>query len=384
MRRTHRPLAVVAALLALAASLTGCLAAPGSTAEIELVSSVTVDGWRFDHYRNRAYPCSLSGYQTFLVGQRVGSDPAATRPLWVKMHGGGVGWFDEGGDPMPTAGNKSEESRAKLLGFVDPGLVHDVQAAPEGFRLLVVSMCNHDLYAGGGQPDPDNPTTEPDGTPVTVNGLLATKAAIQFTQALLPTDDFFLHGGSAGAFGTFHVAWGLQQQGIPPAGIVADSGVLNDLWQVAQLEQGLPCARTPEELGRIPIRWHPDVADPANRPDLLVGDGRLRVPAVHIWSQGDPNVCGALPMQCPLRDGTSLTMWSAGCAHEPLRLAIESLGAGSRSINLPVCVDNAATPAPCDTHVVTTKANKVNTDPSLPADYNAVVLAWVRDRLADD
>jgi hypothetical protein len=37
----------------------------------------------------------------------------------------------------------------------------------------------------------------------------------------------------------------------------------------------------------------------------------------------------------------------------------------------------------CGVHVVTTRANAVNTDPAGPGDYQAAILNWVRARLAD-
>ena len=81
-----------------------------------------------------------------------------------------------------------------------------VRSDPAGFRLLSVSMCDHDIYAGGDVADPNNPGTIPGGEPRTVNGLSATKAAVQFATIEYPTSDTFLHGTSAGGFGTFHVA----------------------------------------------------------------------------------------------------------------------------------------------------------------------------------
>jgi hypothetical protein len=373
----------VLAVLTLAVALTGCLAAPGDTAQIQLVSSVTQDGWRYDFYRNNAYPCAISGYQTFLVGTKVGSDASAAKPLWVKMHGGGVGYFDATGTPRP-ASNKSEESSASLLGRVDGGLTADVMGAPQGFRVLVVSMCSHDLYAGANTPDANNPNTLPDGTPITTNGLLATKAAVQHTRSLFPTDDLFLHGGSAGSAGSIHMAWALQQQGIPPTGIIADSGILNQTWEQAQIDQALPCAIDPAAAPLITARWHSGISNPANQPDMIVADGRLTVPVMQVWNHGDHNVCGQTPMLCELRDGSTITIGSADCVHEPMRLAIEAQGASSRSANLAVCVDDPSRTGTCDRHVVTTSATAVNTDPAAPADYNAFVLDWVGARLADD
>ena len=383
MRRTTRLLALAAALGS--AVVAACLANPGKTDRIDLVSTVEEGGWRWDFYRNRSYPCSISGYQTFLTGTRIGSDPTAAAPLWVRMHGGGVGWFDETGAPMPTAGNKTEESRTKLLGFVDQGLTRDIQDAPEGFRLLVVSMCSHDVYAGGDLPDPNNPNVSADGTPVTVNGLFATKAAIRYTRAAYPTGKFFLHGTSAGSVGTFHVAWALQASGTAPAGIVADSGILNLEWELARIDQGL-CTRGGRDAESLPLiaaRFHPSIQNPANQPDLLVAGGALDVPILHVWNQGDNNACGDLPMICPLRDGTTEAMGAASCRAENLRRAIAAEGPPSRSLNLGVCVESADHTTACDVHVVTTRKNGVNLDPSLPADYLGAILAWVRARLVD-
>jgi hypothetical protein len=381
-----KPALVVALVLALAA-LTGChpVGEAGKTDKIEFVSSTTTDGYKFDLYRNLAYPCSISGYQTFVIGTKVGSSDTATRPMWVRMHGGGVGFFDSNGNPQPSAGNKSEESAARLIGVVTgAGLPALVRADPAAFRLVSVSMCNHDIYSGGDQPDPNNPNTLPDGSGRTVNGLFATKAAIQFARAKYPTGKFFLHGGSAGSAGALSVAWGLQAQGIPPAGAVVDSGVVNVEWENARFEQGT-CpdkARPPAVLAAVQARTQFQLAKIENEPDKLVSRGDLTVPLLHTWSRADPNVCGATPMSCPLRDGSSVPMGAADCAHEPLRAAIAGLGPGSKSRNLRVCVSPASAPGSCATHVVTNK-NGTNTDPAEPADYNGAILDWVHTRLGD-
>jgi len=366
------------------------LGQPADTSKIVLAETITQNGWRYDRYRNLAAPCSISGYQSFVVGTKVGSSAAATRPLWVKLRGGGVGWFDTDGTPLPTAGVKSEESLATQLKFDTAGLMASVKAAPEGFRLLIVSMCSHDIYAGNDSYDPYNPNLTPDGETRPTTGLTATKAAIQHTQALYPTDDFFLHGTSAGGAGTYSVAWGLQQQGLPPAGLISDSGVVNQAWQLYIAQHGVPgggtgCQKVTEErgfgvLGRIDRA----LGDPANQPHLLVGSGRLTVPVLHIWNHADHNVCGAALMPCPLPGGSTPTMQAADCNHEPMRLAIAGLDAGSRSLAMGVCVEGNDTATPCDRHVVTAGVNLVNTDPSQPTDYQAAILTWVRARLADD
>lgn len=365
------------------------LGEPADTSRIQPAETTTRNGWRYDRYRNLAAPCAISGYQSFVIATRVGSSPTASRPLWVKMRGGGVGWFDTDGSPLPTAGNKSEESLATQIGFDDAGLTAKVKAAPEGFRLLIVSMCSHDIYAGNESYDPYNPNLTPEGESRPTTGLTATKAAIQYTQALYPTDDYFLHGTSAGGAGTYSVAWALQQQGLPPAGMISDSGVVNQAWQRWVAEHGVPgevgCQKVTEERGLGVLgRVDRALGDPANEPHLLVGSGRLAVPVVHIWSHADHNVCGAALIPCPLPDGSTPTMQAADCNHEPMRLAIAGLGSGSRSLAMGVCVEGNDAATPCDRHVVTAGPNLVNTDPSQPADHQAAILAWVRARLADD
>jgi hypothetical protein len=380
--RALAPLALILALPLLA----GChpVNEPGKTAQIELIGSSVVDGYRFDHYRNLAYPCSIAGYQTFVIGRKVGSSDTATRPLWVRMRGGGVGWFDASGKPQPSAAVKSEESAAKSIGFLkDTGLMSHVRADPAEFRLVSVSMCDHDIYSGGDDPDPNNPNTLPDGSPRTTNGLFATKAAIQYAISKYPTSKFFLHGTSAGSAGSLSVSWGLEKQHLAPAGTIADSGVVNLEWEQARNQQSIcDSTRDASALASIQARTQFQLADPQNEPDKLVSRHDLTVPLVQVWSRADPNVCGATPMTCPLRDGSTVTMGAADCAHEPLRAAIAGLGPSSRSRNLRVCVSPAGSPGSCATHVVTNK-NATNTEPGGPADYTAAIMDWVHARLGD-
>lgn len=377
--------AVVLAALGVAAVLSGCAAplqSAGKTDKIEFVSSSTSGGYKFDYYRNLSYPCSISGYQTFVIGTKIGSSATQTRPLWVRMRGGGVGWFDADGNPQPTAGNKTEESASSLIGFLgDVGLTGRVKSDPAGFRLLSVSMCDHDIYAGGDQPDPNNPNKQPDGSPRTTNGLFATKAAIQFAKSKFPTGGAFLHGTSAGSFGSFGVAYSMQLQGVPPAGVVADSGVLNQEWEEATIAQGICPGGRDAGLEAIRARVHPDLASIDNEPDKLIARGALTVPIIHVWNRADSNVCGATPMTCTLRDGTTKTLGAAECEHEPLQEAIAGLPAGSSTRNLRVCVSPPSNPGSCSTHVVTNK-DLLNTDPGQAADYNGTIMSWVDARLA--
>jgi hypothetical protein len=381
-----RVLVVSFALLALV-GLSACdvpLKTGGNTAKVEFVATTTQGGWRYDYYRNNAYPCSISGYQTFVVGRKVGSVDTEARPLWVFMHGGGAGYFDANGNPVPGVGQKTEEGfdslRARLT---NGGLSKNIRSDAAGFRMVSVSMCSHDVYAGMNTTDPNNPNTTPDGKPRPTTGLISTKAAIQYAQASYPTTKTFLAGGSAGSVGTFNVAWSMQLQGIAPAGIVADASVINVESRQAAFQQGV-CTddNDPARLAGISGRVHPDLADIDNEVDKIVANGKLTVPIMHIWNHGDVNTCGAAPVSCPLRDGTAVTMGLTDCMHQPLQAAIAAQGPTSKSRNLPVCVDNDPVPD-CSVHVVTTKPGLVNTDPASPADYIGAVVDWVHARLAD-
>lgn len=124
------------------------------------------------------------------------------------------------------------------------------------------------------------------------------------------------------------------------------------------------------------------MADPDNQPDLLVSRGDLTVPVMHVWNHGDPLSCGQTPMPCKPRTGPTVTLGVTDCRHENMRRAIKAQGPTSRSRNFGLCVTPTGAP-PCAQHVVTTRDGAVNTDPSVPADYQTAILAWVRTRLAD-
>ena len=377
-------LSVVALLVVAVTACSPPLETPADTASIQLVSTGNLNGWKYDYYRNNAYPCSVSGYQTFVIGTKIGSSATTTAPLWTFMHGGGAGYFDTNGNPIPSTGQKTEESAASLRSKLNNnGLMARVRADAAAFRTLAVSYCSHDVYAGANTPDPNNPNTTPDGKPRKTNGVFSTKAAVQYAHALYPTTKTYLHGGSAGSAGTFGVAWSMQLQGIPPAGVVADASIVNREAMDAAFAQGV-CVdnNDPERLDAVSARVHPTLGAIENEADKLVADSRLTVPLMHIWNHGDLNTCGSAPILCPLRNGSQVTLGVTDCIHEPMRATIAALGPTARSANLPLCVDNDATPD-CSVHVVTNKTGLVNTDPASPADYVAAIMSWVHARLGD-
>jgi hypothetical protein len=380
----RRVISLTIGLLVLAAANTACLIVPGNTSQIILVSSTTVNGWKYEFYRNSAYPCSISGYQTFVIWTKVGSPPTASSPLWVWMHGGGVGYFDSSGIPQPDATEMTENTAASLQAtLTNAGLSANVQADPAGFRMLAVSYCDRDIYSGTGQTDPNNPNKNPDGSARTTNGLQATKAAVAFTEATYPTSKYFLAGGSAGSAGAYSVGWSEQSSGNPPAGVVGDASVVNVEEGTAAYQQGV-CRNGNFDPNAQPIilqRVDPQIADVNDEVDKLVVSDQLTVPLLHIWNHADTNTCGSTPMQCPLRDGSVVTMGATDCDHQPLAAAITAEGPNSTSENLPLCVQLPGTHS-CSLHVVTTHAGLTNSDPTTPANYLAAIMTWVDLRLA--
>ncbi|HEX7134147.1 MAG TPA: hypothetical protein VF228_16340 [Iamia sp.] len=359
---------------------------PGGLDQIEPDETRDVNGWRYTRYRNEGAPCSMDGVQSFLIGTRIDAPETATAPLWVRMRGGGAGWFEDG-VPMPSAAVKSEEDFATHLHYDTQGLMADAKAEIEPLRVLIVSMCSHDLYGGMNSPDPGN--IHGDDWPTT--GLTSLVAALAYTTAQYPTDDYVLHGTSAGGVGTFHVAMALQMAGYPPTALVSDSGVGNHAWQeyvAANPPDEDVCEKvTQARIDGVDARIDPRVADPANEPHLLVSTRRLLVPVAHVWNLNDHNVCGKeMLAQCPLADGMGPAMRAARCNHEPLRRALLGLGPLSTSMEMRVCVEGDDPTVRCDRHLVTAGPDLTN-DPNMnewPADYQAELLDWVLERLAED
>ncbi len=218
-------------------ALVGTACIPRDTSQIVLDREASVSGfgvsWELDFYRNSAYGCGLSGNYTFLV-MNPGGHADATAPLLVYLHGGG-GYFDDQGD-YHAVRDQTEDTWNHEETFDDlwqrhiRDMVLDAQDQPvdntlkrrieEGYRVLVVSMCDHDLYSGLGSEYPNNPVGGE------VNGLQATMAAVDYTVANYPTTHVFAQGTSAGSAGVFALAASFAHEGTPLTGVVADSTII--------------------------------------------------------------------------------------------------------------------------------------------------------------
>ncbi len=191
-------------------------------------------GYTFDldFYRNNAYSCGLSGNYTFLVMNPAYGDETDEAPLWVYLHGGGAGFYDENGD-YQAVGNQTEDTWNHEETFddllikqlqgrtVENGQPKDItltRRIQEGYRVVVVSMCDHDQYSGLGTAYPNNPNPGAE-----VNGMQATMSAVEYTVANYPTTEVFAHGTSAGSVGVYNLAMSFAAQDIHLTGVVADS-----------------------------------------------------------------------------------------------------------------------------------------------------------------
>ena len=199
---------------------------------------ISFDGQRatVSAYRNDAYRCGRDGTFPFVV-----VEPAAAtgqrRPLWVLLHGGGVGYYGRDGRYVAIGGSESAndaESTGELLALLydyvgadgnDDTFVADRLAA--GDRFVLGSLCDHDLYLGIGESYPHNPNHDD-----SVDGLLADLAMVDAvtngaaTVSRRPTSSLWILGASAGAFGGYALAHDLRGRGIEVDGLVLDSGLL--------------------------------------------------------------------------------------------------------------------------------------------------------------
>ena len=189
-----------------------------------------------DFYRNTAYTCGISGNYTFLVVEPM-NKPGAEAPLWVYLHGGGAGYYDENQQYIigvshcyrsTHANNHNTEKTIEHLR--DDQLIYNTHTNSgqienstltrrimEGYRILIVSMSDHDLHSGMGTPYLNNPNGGE------VNGLQANMAAIDYTVANYPTTHVFAHGTSAGSIGAFTLAYAYNLEGVKLNGIIMDS-----------------------------------------------------------------------------------------------------------------------------------------------------------------
>ena len=263
-----------------------------------------------DFYRNTAYTCGISGNYTFLVVEPM-NNPGAEAPLWVYLHGGGAGYYDENQQyiigvstvtGLPHANNHNTEKTIEHLR--DGQLIYNTHTNSgqienstltrrimEGYRILIVSMSDHDLHSGMGTPYLNNPNGGE------VNGLQANMAAIDYTIANYPTTHVFAHGTSAGSVGAFTLAYAYNLEGVKLNGIIMDSHLASartdTLNKALAGVSGFPFAANfiAQEFANK-VGW---IGDPDRFPGIeYVIDNGYDIPSLDIYGNLDPGCGGGL------------------------------------------------------------------------------------------
>ena len=261
----------------------------------------------FDFYRNNTYSCGLSGNYTFMVVNPANGDETVEAPLWAFLHGGGAGFYDENGD-YQAVGDQTEDTWNREETFNDflieqlqgrtvangqPKDITLTRRIQEGYRVLMVSMCDHDQYSGLGTPYPNHPNPGAE-----VNGMQATMSAVEYTVANYPTTEVFAHGTSAGSVGVYNLAMSFAAQDIHLTGVVADS-ILSprafDLFDVYPGQAPRQPGWTYEGVG-----GKQGFYGDTNRSDAIAPEGRIdagfdEVPLLFVGGTDDPFCFWDLP-----------------------------------------------------------------------------------------
>lgn len=299
-----------------------------TTDEILLAGQHTqaLAGATFDiqFYRNTAYGCGLSGNYTFMVVNPPNGDAADQAPLWVFLHGGGSGYFDENGDYLAVAAQTEdswnhEETFDDLLvkqlqtRTVENGQPKDITLTRrilEGYRVVLVSMCDHDQYSGLGTPYPNNPNPGAE-----VNGMQATMAAVDYTVANYPTTHVFAHGTSAGSVGAYNLAMSFAVEGIHLTGVVSDSVLSTRQLTLIEIFEGQPgqqyqAGYTYDGFAEK-IGFYGQFENQAH-PEARIDGGFVEVPLLFVGGSEDP-VCMATQPAIPeaVAEGLNNCEWQA-------------------------------------------------------------------------
>ncbi len=278
------------------------------TDEIELAAEDTESAfgfdWELDFYRNSSYSCGASGNYTFMV-MEPGNNPGAEAPLWVYLHGGGVGYYANDGTYYAPVGQtedtwNNEESfddfrinqlRGRTLQGGQPKDITLTRRIQEGYRILFVSMCDQDQYSGLGTPYPNNP-----GSTAEVNGLQATMAAVEYTVANYPTSHVVAHGTSAGSTGAYSLATAFAAENVFLTAAVPDSTVITPRLETVinafAGTQGFPFPAGFDPQGVIDKLGFYAEEERLAYPEARISGGFTDVPMLFLGGDADPFCAG--------------------------------------------------------------------------------------------
>ena len=340
-------------LAILSAVFLGCHGEPSQTVAPSDAEPVTLEreweegNYRYEFYRNRAFTCAIENFHTFLLVYDKAvpiTDPA---PLWIRLHGGAGGAFDATGEWVPRRGcdekppdlAPGDGPRPCFLFGEEPGYLSYwlretglvARAKEEGFRFLVPSGCDHDLFSGIGGVDPNNPhNPDENGNLRRVDGLSAVRAALDFARKRLATTHIVAHGTSAGSMGAFSLVAALGREGKAISGAILDSSVVSpymlDLAENGCLNHDRANVTLYHE--RIGFYWRKE-----NMGHAAMAAGTVGTPIYDFWSRRD-RVCDCTEVgKITVTDSEGNTVTDTGCnlQHGPFDDALEQHNPGGAS-----------------------------------------------------
>ena len=339
--------------------------------QITLVESRTLtigsDTWVLNFYRNEAYTCGLSGNYTFFVMEPA-NNPGAEAPLWAYLHGGGYGWFDEDQvyQAVKTQTQDTFNHEETFDDLIDNHLLYNTMSndevmdstltrrMQEGYRVLLVSMCDHDNYSGRGAPYPNNPN--PNGGERQVNGLQATMAAMDYTVANYPSTHVFAHGTSAGSLGVFAMSQAYAEEGTYLTAIVADSWAFTpprifDMFDALVGEEGYVFNAGSDLRTDGMDKLGYDYLGLGIYPEAVIEGGFVEVPSMYIVGEKDPG-CGGYRggILSTIPQAAAAGLSNCGWMYDDLRDAIDNQPNSPHVFDL----------SPTGDHVETNRENPVN------------------------
>ena len=364
-----------------------------TTDGVELIYEQTEVGfgvtWELDFYRNNAYAAGLSGNYTFLVMNPM-NDENAEAPLWVFLHGGGLGYYDDLSiyrtlTLQDENSYNHEESfddlwenelrRQTVDQSVTPMESRDVtltRRISEGYRILLVSYCDHDLYSGMGTPYTNNPNGGE------VNGLQATMSAVDFVAANYPTTHIIAQGNSAGSVGVYSLGIAYASEGTPLTAVISDSIALSPrtIPLFAQLagEPGFPFGadfETQGSIDKVGILSDPNLP---YLPEYMIEDGYRDTPTLFLGGDIDPFNGGNQP---PIPEALAAGLNNGDWVFDGLRQAIANQPNSPHQVSMLDDIGHVPSENPGEANDIVDAfiANAIAGNPGNPfANSNAVIV----------
>ena len=296
------------------------------------------------------------------------NNSGAEAPLWAYLHGGGYGWFDEDQvyQAVKTQTQDTFNHEETFDDLIDNHLLHNTMSndevmdstltrrLQEGYRVLLVSMCDHDNYAGRGAPYLNNPN--PNGGERQVNGLQATMAAMDYTVANYPSTHVFAHGTSAGSLGVFAMSQAYAEEGTYLTAIVADSWAFTpprifDMFDALVGEEGYVFNAGSDLRTDGMDKLGYDYLGLGIYPEAVIEGGFVEVPSMYIVGEKDPGCGGYRGGILPtIPQAAAAGLSNCGWMYDDLRDAIDNQPNSPHVFDL----------SPTGDHVETNRENPVN------------------------